>query len=82
MKVLIACECSGRVREAFRRRGHDAWSCDLQPADDGSQFHIVGDALEVAYRPGWNLVIGHPPALSCATLVFAGSPSGQNATSK
>ena len=44
MKVLVACERSGIVRRAFERRGHDAWSCDLLPAEDGSNRHIVGDA--------------------------------------
>lgn len=40
MRVLVACEFSGIVREAFQRRGHDAWSCDLLPAEDGSKFHL------------------------------------------
>lgn len=44
MRILVACEFSGTVREAFRARGHDAWSCDLLPAEDGSEFHIEGDA--------------------------------------
>lgn len=47
MKVLAACEFSGRVREAFRALGHDAWSCDLLPASDGSLFHFQGDVREV-----------------------------------
>lgn len=47
-------ESSGVVREAFRARGHDAWSCDLQPADDGSPFHIQGDALAVL-DGGWDM---------------------------
>jgi acid stress-induced BolA-like protein IbaG/YrbA len=60
MRVLVACECSGAVRRAFRARGHDAWSCDLQPADDGSQYHFQGDALgPIGY--GWDLMIAHPP---------------------
>lgn len=46
MRVLVACEYSGRVREAFRARGHDAWSCDLLPAEDQSEFHLEGDALQ------------------------------------
>lgn len=45
MRVLVACEYSGRVREAFRHRGHDAWSCDLLPAEDGSRYHLQGDCL-------------------------------------
>lgn len=47
MRVLVACEYSGRVREAFRKLGHDAWSCDLLPADDGSEFHLQCDVLSV-----------------------------------
>lgn len=60
VRVLIACECSGVVRRAFRALGHDAWSCDLKPAEDGDAHHIQGDAVEVAYRPGWDLLIAHP----------------------
>lgn len=67
MKVLIACECSGVVREAFRAKGHDAWSCDLLPATDGSEFHVYGDVLK--HREGgfpvlswkWDMMIAHPP---------------------
>lgn len=47
MRVLIACESSGVVREAFRRLGHDAWSCDLLPPDDGSHFHFQCDFREI-----------------------------------
>lgn len=49
MRVLVACECSGAVRDAFRARGHDAWSCDLQPSETPSAFHIQGDAIAAAY---------------------------------
>lgn len=59
MRVLIACEFSGVVREAFRRRGHDAWSCDLLPTEIPGQ-HIAGDVLEVI-SDEWDLVIAHPP---------------------
>lgn len=62
--ILIACECSGRVREAFRRRGWDAWSCDLKPAEDGSPYHLVGDALEAirigSWVDSWDAMIAHP----------------------
>jgi hypothetical protein len=47
MKVLIACESSGTVRDAFRALGHDAWSADLLPADDGSHYHIQGDVRDI-----------------------------------
>jgi hypothetical protein len=69
MRVLIACEYSGRVREAFRRRGHDAWSCDLLPAEADSQFHIQGDVLAVL-DGGWGLMVGHPP---CTHLAVSGA---------
>ena len=68
MRVLVACEFSGRVREAFRKAGHDAWSCDLLPADDNSNNHIQGDALELL-GDGWDLLIAHPP---CTYLTNAG----------
>lgn len=60
MQILIACEYSGRVREAFRKLGHDAWSCDLLPADDNSPYHIQGDVLE-GLDKGWDMMIAHPP---------------------
>ncbi len=60
MKVLIACEFSGVVREAFRKQGHDAWSCDILPAEDGSKYHIQDDILN-HLDEGWELMIAHPP---------------------
>ena len=68
MKVLVACEFSGVVRRAFRERGHDAWSCDLLPAEDGSEFHIQGDAS--TNLEGWDLIIAHPP---CTHLAVSGA---------
>ena len=68
MRVLVACEYSGKVREAFRAKGHDAWSCDLLPADDGSPYHIQGDVLDIL-NDGWDLLIGHPP---CTYLCNSG----------
>jgi hypothetical protein len=59
MRVLVGCECSGVVREAFRALRHDAWSCDLKPAEDGSPFHIQGDVLD-HLADGWDLGIFHP----------------------
>ena len=67
MKVLIGCECSGAVRRAFRALGHNAWSCDLLPADDGGQ-HMQGDVLDVL-ELGWDLAIFHPP---CTYLSVSG----------
>ena len=45
MKILVACEFSGIVREAFRKRGHEAWSCDLLPSEIPSPYHIQDDVL-------------------------------------
>lgn len=71
MRVLVACEYSGRVREAFRALGHEAWSCDIeQAAEDSSPFHLVGDAVKVAAMPGWDLMIAHPP---CTHLAVSGA---------
>lgn len=70
MRVLVACERSGVVREAFRRLGHEAWSCDLVPADDGSRNHYQADALEIAYGFTWDLMIAHPP---CTHLAVSGA---------
>lgn len=79
MRVLVACEFSGVVRQAFRKRGHDAWSCDLLPAEDMSHYHIQGDARNVIHGghiPGllppshkWDLMIAHPP---CTYLANSG----------
>lgn len=68
MRVLVACEYSGTVRDAFRAMGHDAWSCDLLPTEvDGP--HIVGDVLSVL-GDGWDLMIAHPP---CTHLAVSGA---------
>ena len=69
MRVLVACEYSGRVREAFRAKGHDAWSCDLLPADDDSPYHYQGDVLDII-DDGWDLMIAHPP---CTHLAVSGA---------
>lgn len=78
MRILVACESSGVVREAFRARGHDAWSCDLLPADDGSKHHVQGDALRVL-RDGWDMMICHPPCrfLSSSGLHWNGRVPGR-----
>ena len=69
MKVLVACEYSGVVREAFAKKGHDAWSCDLLPTDQPSDKHIQGDVLEII-NDGWDLIIAHPP---CTHLSLSGA---------
>lgn len=75
MRVLVACEFSGVVREAFRTKGHDAWSCDLLPALDNSPYHFqipVYDLLEDerVVGEGFDLIIAHPP---CTYLTVAGN---------
>ena len=73
MKVLIACEYSGIVRDAFKACGHDAWSCDILPTESKGN-HIQGDVLEVL-DDGWDLMIGHPP---CTYLSYAGTRHWNN----
>ena len=68
MKILVACEYSGRVRSAFRDMGHDAWSCDLLAAEDDSSYHIHGDVLSVLNH-NWDLMVAHPP---CTYLTNSG----------
>ena len=68
MKILVACEFSGIVREAFKAKGHDAWSCDLLPTEIPGQ-HIQGDVLEIL-NDGWDLMIAHPP---CTHLACSGA---------
>jgi len=70
MRVLIACEFSGTVRRAFRALGHDAWSCDLLPAEDGEEFHVRGDAVYHSRSGYWDLMIAHPP---CTDLAVSGA---------
>lgn len=66
MRVLVACEYSGRVRDAFRALGHDAVSCDLLPSE-ATGPHYQGDVLDVI-NDGWDLMIAHPP---CTYLTIA-----------
>lgn len=68
-RVLIACEFSGTVRRAFTAAGFDAWSCDILPAEDGSNHHITGNVLDVLGE-GWDLlIVAHPP---CTRLCNSG----------
>jgi hypothetical protein len=68
MRVLVACEFSGIVRDAFKAKGHDAWSCDLLPTEKPGQ-HIVNDVRNVLDWD-WDLMIAHPP---CDYLSYAGN---------
>jgi hypothetical protein len=83
MRVLVACETSGAVRNAFRALGHDAWSCDLLPSDDFSMYHFQKDVREVMAWPKvrehwqtkaepfmWDLMVAHPP---CTHLAVSGA---------
>lgn len=67
MKVLVACEYSGRVRDAFIAKGHDAMSCDILPTDAPGP-HYQGDVLDVI-NDGWDLMVAHPP---CTYLTNSG----------
>ena len=68
MKVLIACEYSGIVRDAFTAKGHDAWSCDILPTESPGN-HFQGDVLEHLDK-GWDIMIAHPP---CTHLAVSGA---------
>lgn len=86
LRVLVACEFSGVVRRAFRALGHDAWSCDLLPAEDDSPWHIQGDVIGVLVAHTimrnwpqpmphglprkWDMMIAHPP---CTDLAVSGA---------
>ena len=69
MRVLVACEFSGVVRDAFIRRGHDAWSCDMLPSESNLGPHITGDVSAVL-DDRWDLMIAHPP---CTHLAVSGA---------
>ena len=69
MRVLVGCEVTGTVREAFARLGHDAWSCDLQPSEIPGN-HVQDDVLNVIVRGHWDLLIAHPP---CTDLAVSGA---------
>lgn len=68
MRVLVACEYSGRVSAAFRKMGHVVWSCDLRPSETNSTWHYQGSVLDLLDE-GWDLMIGHPP---CTYNTLAG----------
>ena len=69
MKVLIACETSGIGRRAFADLGHDAYSCDILPAEDGSNRHIICDVRDGILNERWDLAVLHPP---CTRLCRSG----------
>lgn len=69
MKVLIGCEFSGTVRNAFRMAGHNAWSCDILPDENNSEYHITDNVLNVIFDD-WDIAIFHPP---CTHLAVSGA---------
>jgi hypothetical protein len=69
MRILIGCEYSGRVRQAFRALGHEAWSCDLLPSEDNSPYHQQCDVRELL-GDNWDMAIFHPP---CTHLAVSGA---------
>ena len=85
MRVLVACEFSGVVRQAFRARGHDAWSCDLLPSEDESKYHWVGNVLDASQNSleSFDLMIAHPPCtLLCNSGVRWLAPGGKLVTKR
>ena len=68
-RVLVACEYSATVRDAFRALGHDAWSCDLLPTEGDASWHHQGNVLKLL-KHDWDLMIAHPP---CTHLAVSGA---------
>lgn len=69
MRVLVACEFSGIVRDAFRKRGHDAWSIDLLPSESYKGPHLIDDVTP-HLQGSWDLMVAHPP---CQYLAVSGA---------
>lgn len=69
MKVLVACEQSGTVRDAFLALGHDAWSCDIEPSITPSNRHIQADVRDTLVAGKWDMMVAHPP---CTRLCNSG----------
>ena len=69
MKILVACEYSGVVRDALRKRGHDAWSCDILPTDSTPEYHYQCDVSELL-KEHWDMIIAFPP---CTHLAVSGA---------
>lgn len=69
MRVLVACEYSGTVRDAFNAKGHEAMSCDLLPSESPNGLHYQGDVFDIIDK-GWDLMVAHPP---CTYLAVSGA---------
>lgn len=71
MRILVACEESQTVCLAFRQKGHESFSCDIQDCSGSHpEYHIKGDAIDIAYSQKWDMLIGHPP---CTYISYAGT---------
>lgn len=70
MNVLVLCEYSARVRDAFRGVGHNAWSCDLLDTDGDERYHFKMDCFKAIALNDWDLIIAHPP---CTALAVSGN---------
>jgi len=70
VKILIGCERSAVVRDAFRARGHEAISCDLVETEGDAKWHIVGDVVDLAYKGDWDMLIAFPP---CQYVAYVGA---------
>lgn len=70
MRILVGCEQTGIVQKAFELRGHDVWTCDLEPSRVNHPKHIQDDLIDVSRAGGWDMMIAHPP---CTYLSYAGS---------
>lgn len=69
MKILVACELSGKVRSRLRNMGHEAYSCDILPSDDNSEFHYQCDVRDILSQK-WDMIIAFPP---CTRLCVSGA---------
>lgn len=82
MKVLIGCEFSGTVRDAFLRRGHDAWSCDIIPTETNPDRHLIMDITKALESQRWDGAIIHIPCTAmavCGNGTYAGTVERENA---
>lgn len=70
MRILVGCEESGIVRDAFRKLGHDAWSCDILPCSGDPTYHLQMDIFEAVKLKQWDMAIFHPP---CTYLTITGN---------
>ncbi len=70
INIIVGCEFSGSIRNAFRELGFNAWSCDILECDDSSQFHYQMDIFEAIKKQDWDLAIFHPP---CTYMAVSGA---------